>query len=132
MSKLVPSDKGHFEFGQAVDALLLGAAFYASYLIGNHGTTTFSHFLWIFAVVMPFGPFVLSLRGRYEYPRERNLEKSLGRMAVAGLVTGLMIFVGARLFSLASPSISVFIAFCVLAPALLLIKDAICRSKILI
>ena len=52
----------------------------------------FGKFVWILAVVMPFGPFLLEMQGFYNYPLEKSAWKSLRQMtAVTAPVAGTVI-----------------------------------------
>ncbi len=120
------------QLNQLTDALLLGAVLWLSYtarankLIVLDSLTeipTFSYFLWILAVIMPFGPFLLELQGYYTYPLEKPLWRSLEQIARAGLWLGLLIGASVIFLRLTVPSRSVLILFCTLAPIALLLKE---------
>lgn len=120
------------QLNQLMDAVLLGGIFWLSYAVRHNGVVvldsiseipTFEYFLWMLAVIMPFGPFLLELQGYYTYPLEKTLWKSLDQIMRAGI--WLVVIIGAAVIflRLEVPSRSVLILFCLLAPVALLAKE---------
>lgn len=122
----------NLQLNQLLDALLLGLIFWLCHLVRDanlvnldlfHEIPPFEEFIWILAVVMPFGPFLLEMHGYYQYPLEKNFMKSLGQIAQAGIWLGLIIGLCVIFGRLQVPSRSVLILFTVIAPVALLIKE---------
>lgn len=120
------------QLNQLTDALLLGLTFWISYLLRKdgffildslHEVPDFVHFLWILAILMPFGPFFLELHGFYNHPLEKTAARSLEQVLRAAVWVVVMIAAAAFLFRLNVPSRSVLLAFGVLAPIALVAKD---------
>jgi len=120
------------QLNQLFDALLLGAAFWLSYGIRHNRLVVidslpeipeFKYFLWMLAVIMPFGPFLLELQGYYNYPLEKTVWKSLDQMAKAGVWLGLLLGTAVIFLRLDVPSRSVLIIFGIIAPLVLLLKE---------
>ncbi len=122
------------QLNQLLDAFLLGGVLWLSYVIRASKVLVmdslteipgFEYFLWMLAVVMPFGPFLLELQGYYTYPLEKTVLKSLQQIARAGL--WLVVIIGAAVIflRLQVPSRSVLIIFCTLAPIALIVKERI-------
>ncbi len=122
----------HLQLNQLLDAALLGGVFWLCHILRTHnlivldslgGIPEFGHSLWILAVVMPFGPFLLELQGYYLYPLEKTMLKSFHQIARAGVWLGLLLGTAVIFLKLEVPSRSVLILFCVLAPTALIIKE---------
>lgn len=122
------------QLNQLLDAFLLGGVLWLCYVIRASRLLVmdslveipgFEYFLWMLAVVMPFGPFLLELQGYYSYPLEKTVLKSLQQIARAGL--WLVVIIGAAVIflRLQVPSRSVLILFCTLAPIALIVKERI-------
>ncbi len=120
------------QLNQLMDAVLLGGIFWMCYAVRHNGVVvldsiseipSFEYFLWMLAVIMPFGPFLLELQGYYAYPLEKTLWKSLDQIMRAGI--WLVVIIGAAVIflRLEVPSRSVLILFCLLAPVALLVKE---------
>ena len=122
----------NLQLNQLLDAALLGAVFWFCHILRTHNLIVldqlgeippFSHSLWILAVVMPFGPFLLELQGYYAYPLEKTIFKSLHQIARAGVWLGLLLGTAVIFLRLEIPSRSVLILFCILAPTVLILKE---------
>lgn len=120
------------QLNQLLDAFLLGLVFWFTYLIRANKVLVldslveipgFEYFLWMLAVIMPFGPFLLELQGYYNYPLEKTVWKSLRQIARAGLWMVVIIGAAVIFLRLQVPSRSVLILFCVLAPVALIAKE---------
>jgi len=127
----------NIQLNQLIDALLLGLAFWVAYEIRSSGffivdalweIPPFLDFLWMLAILMPFGPFFLEVQGFYSHPLEKTPARSLDQIMRAGIWLTLFFALAAFLFRLGVPSRSVLILFAVLAPCALLIKDQIIRG----
>jgi exopolysaccharide biosynthesis polyprenyl glycosylphosphotransferase len=122
------------QLNQLIDALLVGGAFWLAYVIRHNRLVVmdslteipeFKYFLWMLAVIMPFGPFLLELQGFYNYTLEKTVWKSLEQMARAAVWLGLLLGTAVIFLKLEVPSRSVLIIFGIFAPSVLLIKERI-------
>jgi len=125
----------HLQLNQLIDALILGAVFWLCHLARHsnlfslaamdavYAIPEFNQFLWMLAVIMPFGPFLLELQGYYNFQLEKSVRKSLNQIARAGLWLVVLIGAAVILLRLYVPSRSVLLLFCLAAPAALLIKE---------
>jgi exopolysaccharide biosynthesis polyprenyl glycosylphosphotransferase len=122
------------QVNQLIDALLLGLTFWFCYWLRHSNLLvldslkdipTFDYFLWILAVIMPFGPFLLEMQGYYAHPLEKTIWKSLEQMMRAGLWLGLILGGAVIFLRLSVPSRSVLILFVLLAPVVLLAKERV-------
>lgn len=126
------SQEIRIQVNQLIDALLLGVAFWLSYTVRHknllvmdslHSIPEFQYFLWMLAVIMPFGPFFLELQGFYNYTLEKTVWKSLEQMTRAGLWMGLLLGAAVIFLRLEVPARSVLILFGIFAPTFLLVKE---------
>lgn len=122
----------NLQFNQFIDALLLGGVFWLAHYIRLNQLIIwdtlwtiegFGKFVWILAVIMPFGPFLLELQGFYNHPLEKTIWKSLGEMAAAGFWLFLMLGAAVIFLRLDVPSRSVLILFVLMAPVVLLARE---------
>jgi exopolysaccharide biosynthesis polyprenyl glycosylphosphotransferase len=122
------------QVNQLIDALLLGLTFWLCYWVRHSNLLvldtlkeipTFEHFLWMLAVIMPFGPFLLEMQGFYSHPLEKTIWKSLEQMTRAGLWLGLIIGGAVIFLRLSVPSRSVLIFFVLMAPVVLILKERV-------
>ena len=122
----------NLQFNQFIDALLLGMVFWFAHFIRYTGIVIldnlwsiepFGKFVWILAVIMPFGPFLLEMQGFYNYPLEKSAWKSLRQMAAAGF--WMFVFLGSAVIFLRLdvPSRSVLMLFGLFAPFALLARE---------
>ncbi len=120
------------QVSQFVDAILLGFIFWLSHLLRFNqliildnlwSIEGFEQFVWMLAVIMPFGPFLLEMQGFYNYPLEKTVWKSLRQMAAAAVWMGLILGLAVIFLRLAVPSRSVLIIFAMLAPVALLLRE---------
>jgi exopolysaccharide biosynthesis polyprenyl glycosylphosphotransferase len=119
---------------KVADAVLLGFAFWLSHFLryndmiildGLVEIGPFPDFLWILAVVVPFGPFLLDLQGFYNHPNERTAVRTLQQIASAGVWLFVILGAAVIFLRLQVPSRSVLIIFALLGPALLLLRERI-------
>jgi len=124
----------NLQLSQLVDAAILGVVFWVCYLLRAHGIVEldsspeippFVYFLWMLAVIIPFGPFLLELQGYYHYPMEKTIGRSIKQMAQAGLWLAVLLTAAAFFLKLYIPARSVPILFVILAPAMLLLRERI-------
>jgi exopolysaccharide biosynthesis polyprenyl glycosylphosphotransferase len=124
------------QLNQLIDALLLGGVFWLCYTLRHANLLvlptdtlaeipSFEQFLWILAVIMPFGPFLLELQGYYAHPLEKTVWKSLQQIARAGIWLGLIVGGAVIFLRLSVPSRSVLILFCLTAPGALIFKERV-------
>lgn len=122
----------NLQLSQLVDALILGFVFWGCYLLRAKGIIEldsspeippFEYFLWMLAVIIPFGPFLLELQGYYNYPIEKTFWRSLSQIARAGLWLAVLLAAAAFFLRLYIPARSVPILFVILAPAMLLLRE---------
>ena len=121
------------QLNQVIDALLLGGVFWLCHFLSSRRLVDvdalevpgLSHFLWMLAVIIPFGPFLLELQGFYNYQLEKSIAKSLSQIGQAGF--WLLVILGSAFIflRLEVQSRTVLILFCVAAPAALLLKERI-------
>jgi hypothetical protein len=90
---IVRKQKISLQLNQLIDAVLLGAVFWlCHFLLSSKSVFSdpvlempgFTHFLWMLAVIVPFGPFLLEIQGFYNYQLEKSLLRSLGEIVQAG------------------------------------------------
>lgn len=133
-SMLARKQEIHLQLSQLADAILLGLVFWGCYFLRSHGIIQldtspeippFEYFLWMLAVIIPFGPFLLELQGYYNYPMEKTLWRSVSQMARAGLWLAVLLAAAAFFLKLYIPARSVPILFVVLAPIALLLRERI-------
>lgn len=119
---------------KVADAVLLGFAFWLSHFLryndmiildGLVEIGPFPEFLWILAVIIPFGPFLLDLQGFYNHPNERTAVRTLQQIAGAGVWLFVILGAAVIFLRLEVPSRSVLIIFALLGPALLLLRERI-------
>jgi len=122
----------NLQFNQFVDAILLGIVFWFAHLIRFHQLIIldnlwtidgFEKFVWILAVIMPFGPFLLEMQGFYNYPLEKTVWKSLRQMTAAGFWLFILLGSAVIFLRLDVPSRSVLILFGLMAPLVLLLRE---------
>ena len=122
----------NLQFNQFIDSMLLGVVFWFAHFIrfnrlvilDNLWTIDgFEKFVWILAVIMPFGPFVLEMQGFYNYPLEKTAWKSMRQMAAAGFWMFVILGCAVIFLRLDVPSRSVLILFGILAPIALLLRE---------
>jgi exopolysaccharide biosynthesis polyprenyl glycosylphosphotransferase len=82
----------------------------------------------MFIVVALFGPLLLEMQGFYQYPLEKSLRRSLRQIAYAGVWIGLILGACVVFLKLSIPSRSAFFLFILLAPAGLLLREAVYRD----
>lgn len=120
------------QLNQLIDALLLGGVYWLAYTLRHSKLVVvdslaeipdFKYSLWMLAVIMPFGPFLLELQGYYNYALEKTIWKSIEQITRAGLWLTLLLGVSVIFLRLEVPSRSVLIIFCLLAPGALLLKE---------
>ncbi len=122
----------NLQLNELADAAILGVTFWIAHQLRYYGIVSldsspailpFDAFLWMLAVIIPFGPFLLELQGYYHYPLEKTVWKSLGQIARASLWLLAITAISAFLFRLEIPSRSVPMIFAVIAPAALILKE---------
>jgi exopolysaccharide biosynthesis polyprenyl glycosylphosphotransferase len=119
------------QLNQLIDALLLGGVFWLCHFLLSMFSDPlleipeFTNFLWMLAVIVPFGPFLLELQGFYNYQLEKSLLKSFGQITRAGF--WLMVILGSAVvfLRLEIPSRLLVPVFCVAASAALILKERI-------
>jgi exopolysaccharide biosynthesis polyprenyl glycosylphosphotransferase len=125
------------QLNQSADAIILAASLYFSYALRAYNIVNIdifpdipplANFLWLFMVVCPFGPLFLELQGFYQYPLEKSVRRSLQQIAYAGFWVGFVIGACVIFLKLSIPSRSVFLIFLAIAPAGLLLREALFRS----
>jgi exopolysaccharide biosynthesis polyprenyl glycosylphosphotransferase len=124
----------NLQFNQFTDAVLLGIVFWFAHFIRFNGLIIldslwtidgFGRFVWILAVLMPFGPFLLEMQGFYNYPLEKSAWKSMRQMTAAGLWLFVLLGSAVIFLRLDVPSRSVLILFAIFAPIALLLRERI-------
>ena len=85
----------------------------------------FEKFLWMLAVIVPFGPLLLDLQGFYNHPQEKNSWKSMQQIASSGVWLFVLIGAAVIFLRLEVPSRSVLILFALLAPVVLLGRERV-------
>lgn len=125
------------QLNQLADAAILALALYAGYALRRYqiidfdvlpAIPPFREFIWLFVVIPLFGPLVLEMQGFYQYPLEKSLGRSLKQIAYAGVWIALIIAGCVVFLKLGIPSRSAFVLFLVLAPAGLLVREAVFRD----
>jgi exopolysaccharide biosynthesis polyprenyl glycosylphosphotransferase len=124
----------NLQLSQLADAVILGLVLWICYYLRARGIIEldsspeippFEYFLWMLAVIIPFGPFLLELQGYYNYPMEKTLWRSVGQMARAGLWLAVLLTASAFFLKLYVPARSVPILFVILTPVALLLRERI-------
>ncbi len=124
----------NLQFNQFVDAILLGLVFWLAHALRYHrliildnlwSIDAFDKFVWILAVIVPFGPFLLEKQGFYSYTLEKTTLKSLRQMASAAVWIFVILALAVIFLRLEVPSRSVLILFGLMAPVALLIRERI-------
>lgn len=122
----------NLQLNQFIDAILLGVVFWFAHFIrfkqliilDNLWTIdSFGKFVWILAVIMPFGPFLLEIQGFYNYPLEKTVWKSLRQMIAAGFWLFVLLASAVIFLRLEVPSRSVLIIFALCAPVVLILRE---------
>lgn len=122
----------NLQLNQLIDAFMLGAMFWVAYTLRETKFIVldqaadipgFERFLWMLAIIMPFGPFLLEVQGYYNYPLEKTVVRSLQQITRAGVFLGLMLGAAVIFLRQEVPSRSVLILFCIIAPVALIIKE---------
>ena len=124
----------NLQVNQVIDAALLGSVFWFCHFVRFHQFIVldnlwtidgFEKFVWMLAVIMPFGPFLLEVQGFYNYPLEKTIWKSIRQITAAGFWLIVLIGLGVVFLRLEMPSRSVLILFALLAPIVLLMRERI-------
>jgi len=127
----------NLQFSQIIDAILLGATFWFAHLLRYHrlvildelwGIDSFDKFVWILAIIVPFGPYLLEKQGFYSYTLEKTVGKSLEQMGAAALQMFFLLAVAVIFLRLQIPSRSVPILFVLMAPVILLLRERVMLS----
>lgn len=125
------------QINQIADGLILAGVLYLAYALRRYQIIDFDvlpeippfeGFLWMFIVVALFGPLLLEMQGFYQYPLEKSMQRSLRQIAYAGVWVGLILGACVIFLKLSIPSRSVFFLFILLAPAGLLLREAVYRD----
>ncbi len=125
------------QFNQIADgavlalSLLLGYGLRSSQIIDFDGlpqVPPLESFLWIFLVVVLFGPLLLEMQGFYQYPLEKTIQRSLSQIAYSGVWLGLILGACVVFLRLDIPSRSAFLLFILFAPLGLLLREAVYRA----
>lgn len=120
------------QLNQLLDAVLLGVVFWVAFVLRRHNMVVidslgeipeFRNFLWILAIVMPLGPFLLEMQGYYKYTLEKTVWKSLQQMVRAATWLGLLLGMAVIFLRLEVPSRSVLILFGALSTVIFLLKE---------
>lgn len=127
----------NLQLNQLADAIILGLVFWVTHALRYYDILDlsmlpeippFAHFLWVLAIIVPFGPFFLELQGFYQYPLEKNIAKSLGQIMQAGFWLAVLIGICALFLRLEIPSRTVIILFVFFAVIALLLKERLLIS----
>jgi len=125
------------QINQILDGLILIGSLYIGYALRRFQVIDFDFlpeipsaesFIWLFVVIGLFGPLLLEMQGFYQYPLEKTVGRSLRQIAYAGVWLGLIIGGCVVFFKLGIPSRSALLLFMLLAPAGLLMREAIYRD----
>jgi exopolysaccharide biosynthesis polyprenyl glycosylphosphotransferase len=125
------------QINQILDGLILVAALYLGYALRRFQIINFDFlpeippiesFIWLFVVIGLFGPLLLEMQGFYQYPLEKSAGRSFRQIAYSGVWLGLILGGCVVFFKLGIPSRSAFLLFILLAPAGLLVREAIYRD----
>lgn len=124
----------NLQVNQFIDAVLLGFVFWLAHFMRYHrliildnlwSIDGFDKFVWILAVIAPFGPFLLEKQGFYSHRLEKTPWRSLRQMASAGVWLFLILAMAVIFLRLEVPSRSVLILFGLMAPVVLLVRERI-------
>lgn len=125
------------QVNQTLDGLILVGSLYIGYALRRFQVINFDFlpeippaesFIWLFVVIGLFGPLLLEMQGFYQYPLEKTVGRSLRQIAYAGVWLGLILGGCVVFLKLGIPSRSAFLIFMALAPAGLLVREAIYRD----
>lgn len=124
----------NLQLNELADAAILGVTFWICHWLRFNGILSldssleipeFKYFVWVLAVIVPFGPFLLELQGYYQYPLEKTPWKSLSQIGRAGFWLLALVAASSFLLKLPIPSRSVILFFVVSAPVALLLKEVL-------
>jgi exopolysaccharide biosynthesis polyprenyl glycosylphosphotransferase len=122
------------QINQVLDAILLGLALWVSYLFRAAEVVEgsllaqippFTSFLWMLAVLMPFGPLLLEIHGFYRPVLRNWLGQRLNQILKTGVWLILLLGLCVIFLRVEVPSRSVLMILAILAPSLLLLRDAL-------
>ncbi len=125
------------QLNQMADSLVLGLSLLLGYLLRLVHLVDFDallapppleSFIWLFIIVMLFGPLLLEMQGFYQYPLEKPIHRSLQQITYAGVWLGLIIGAVVVFLKLAIPSRSAFLLFIAIAPLGLLLREVAFRA----
>ncbi|MDD5199023.1 MAG: sugar transferase [Terrimicrobiaceae bacterium] len=122
----------NLQLNELADAAILGAIFWLCHWLRFTGILRldsspdipeFKYFVWVLAVIVPFGPFLLELQGYYQYPLEKTVWKSVSQIARASFWLLALLAASSFLLKLPIPSRSVILFFIMSAPLALIAKE---------
>jgi len=130
----------NLQLNQLVDAVLIGAIFWVAHALRYYGVLSlegpgvippFGKHLWMLAILMPFGPFLLELQGFYQRQIEKTLWRTFTEVMRAGVWLILIIGACVIFLRLEVPSRSTLILFSIYAPLVLITKERLLRARAL-
>jgi exopolysaccharide biosynthesis polyprenyl glycosylphosphotransferase len=124
----------NLQLNEVVDAAILGVTFWLCHWLRFNGILKldsspdipeFKYFVWVLAVIVPFGPFLMELQGYYHYPLEKTVWKSVTQITRAGIWLLVLVAACSFFLKLEIPSRSVIMLFAIAAPAILIAKERV-------
>jgi len=122
----------NLQLNEVVDAAILGLTFWLCHWLRFNGILKldsspeipeFKYFVWVLAVIVPIGPFLMELQGYYHYPLEKTVLRSVTQIARAGIWLLVVVAACSFFLKLEIPSRSVILLFALVAPATLIAKE---------
>jgi len=122
----------NLQLNEVVDAAILGVTFWLCHWLRFNGILKldsspeipeFKYFVWVLAVIVPIGPFLMELQGYYHYPLEKTVLRSVTQIARAGIWLLVVVAACSFFLKLEIPSRSVILLFALVAPATLIAKE---------
>ncbi len=122
----------NLQVNQVFDGLLLAVALWGSHALRYYGTLyldlpsripAFDQFLWMVALIVPFGPLLLEFQGFYAVTLDKPLWRSFGQVLRAGFWMFLVLAASVIFFRLQIPSRSVLLIFSVAGVLVLLGRE---------
>jgi len=122
----------NLQLNEVVDAAILGLTFWLCHWLRFTGILKldnlpdipeFKYFVWVLAVIVPIGPFLMELQGYYHYPLEKTVWKSVTQIMRAGIWLLVVVAACSFFLKLEIPSRSVILLFAFVAPVTLIAKE---------
>ena len=123
----------NLQLNQILDSFLIALAFWTSWSVTSafRSVPPFESMFWLMAIIVPFTPIVLELRGYYDHPLQKTIGRSIRQMFNALIILGLVVAVSVVFFKTETGSRIVLVTLIFVGGGMLLIKEAIVRSYLM-